>query len=187
MKIDRNDIRLINSSDLNKGNLREALRCLVVKDGYVASADGFMLAKRKALLDEKERELEVLLPASMVKNIKLRGDQTIDLVIEDNKATVNYSGLLEYEPKYQFNLCKEKYPDYQKLIKDVPTEKKAKIAVSVKLLKQLVKVLPDDGICRIGITDVDKPLEYSCDVDGRPIEGLIMPMYVDWGGFEWER
>lgn len=186
MKIDRNDIRLVNACESDKDSPREIMKCLSLKDGELVGADGFLLVKRQAVLDDGEKDIKALLPASMIKQIKPKADQQANLTIESGQATVDYQSMTEYEPKFIFKLVEGDYPAYDKIFESAKKEKKGVIALSVTLLKKLLKTMPDNGILRLGITEVLDPVEFNCDVDYRPITGLIMPMDVDWSDFKWQ-
>ena len=191
MKLDRFDLALVNAACKDDETARPMLQCLHFTKGRVEAADGFMLAVRDLDLQDGEEKPEALINTRMVKQIKPARRQDAILSIVDGKAKVDYlkddgtGEPAEFEPSISFATYGDgkSFPDTGQLW--ATAEKKAQIAVSVKLLKQLIACLPVDGILRIGITEPTSPLEFECPNMDRPIRGMIMPMYVEWAGHKW--
>lgn len=191
IKLDKYDIAMANAVGKEDGCSTLCNICL--KDGKLVAADGYMLIVRDAEIIEGERDSEILLPGSIIKTIRTTPKRQAELVCEDANLSVSYKNEvdlpIDYDPTLTFKHCNtdtSKYPDYLPLFpKD--TAKKAHIALGVGLLKRLISCLPEDGFLRMGITDDTSPLEFECVNPGRPIRGMIMPMGIDWEGFEWHR
>ena len=187
MKIDRYDLALVNATCGE--TTRPMLQCLHFTKGRVEAADGFMLVVRDLDLQEDEDKPEALINFKMIKKIKPERRQEIFLAITDSKATVNYrketGEPAEYEPSISFATYKDGklFPDTDQLW--TTAEKKTQIAVGVGLLKKLLAIMPNEGILRIGITEPTAPIEFVCSNMGRPIRGMLMPMFVDWGEHSW--
>ncbi len=190
MKLDKYDLAMVNAT--SKENSRPVLQTLHLTKGRIEVASGALLALRDLELSENEAPPEALLPVKAVKQIKTTQAQRTLLIVEEDIAKIIYQtrqgGTIEFEPTFSFKTFKQgTFPDIASLIQKVPTVKRVQTAISVNLLKKLVSILPDDGILRIGITEPEKEIEFSCEIMDRPIRGLIMPMYVAWGKFSWWR
>jgi hypothetical protein len=191
MKLDKYDLKLVNGC-AKEG--RPMLQNVCVRKGQLAVADGFILVLREADMkpEEKEQE-ELLLPASMLKQVKFQPSKKPELSLADGKVKVTYSNQkgnpLEFEPEVSFKPYTESkpFPNYTELLNESPIKKTAEIAVSVGLLKRILSMMPDDGILRLGINTVSTPLEFQCEGMDRPIRGLIMPMFIDWKAYKWQR
>lgn len=202
MKIDKWDIALTNGC-AKEGSSRPVLTNLCLRNGKLAAADGFMLVVRNAGLAEGENPPETMLPSTILKTIKPCHSVKVGRIIRKVSAELSINGRcevtyktdtgepVEYETSMSFKPGNPgTFPNYDQLFPKVQ-EKTAVIALSAKLLKQLVKCLPDDGIVRLGIINPTSPLEFHCtdpfsDSD-RPIYGLLMPIVVDWKEFKWTR
>ncbi len=78
------------------------------------------------------------------------------------------------------------YPQYLKLFNPSPLV--AQIAFNAKVLKKLLRTLPDDGTLQLRISGVDKAVEFqSTDPDGDiPIRGLIGTKPCLWENVTWK-
>ena len=190
MRLDKYDIGLVKGTTGGDSS-RPVLQCISLKEGKLAVADGFMAVVREADCDDGEKTLEVLLPNKMIEQVKADKNQHPILTVDGDRVTVTYETIgglpLEHNPNLSFGLQTGDFPNYALLLKDCPTDKKARIAISVKMLKRLVAMLPDDGIVKLGIIGETTALEFDCGNMDRPIRGLIMPMFVRWDEFEWYR
>jgi hypothetical protein len=199
MKLDKFDIALTNGCA--KEDSRPVLTNLCLRNGKLAAADGFMLVVRDADLAEGENPPETMLPAKILKTIKPGHSVKVGRVNRKVSAELTINGRcevsyktetgepVEYETSMSFKPSNPgTFPNYNQLFPK-GQEKTAVTAVSVRLLKQLVKCLPDDGIVRLGIVNPTSPLEFHCTdtFSERPIYGMLMPMYVDWSTFRWPR
>jgi len=193
MKLDKYDIAMVNGACKDDEAARPMLQCLHFTKGRVEAADGFMLAVRDLDLKDGEEKPEALINTRMLKQIKPARRQEAILSISDGKAKVSYQKddgtgePAEFEPSMSFATFGDgkSFPDTDQLWASV--EKKAQIAVSVNLLRKLLVCLPADGILRIGVTEPAAPLEFECSHMDRPIRGMLMPMFVDWNDFHWQR
>lgn len=168
-------------------------------------ADGFMLVIKQ--LPSPEMDLgesiddgisEVNVPADALKACKgdkvdlqtiesLRQVPTAELLKSD--ATVSMSKIVARmtgEFVIEADAIQGTYPDYTKLFGSSPL--KGQIAINTRLLKRMLKTLPDDEILRIRVSEPDRPIEIQCsDPDGDiPIRGLIMPLNCNWNDVVWK-
>jgi len=190
MKLDRYDIALVNGTSKNDSS--PILQNVHLNKGILEAADGFMLTRREADVTPEEKEITTLLPATILGTIKSSPKKQVVLTVVADELQVQYQNEngepIDFNPTLSFHPgdTTKAYPKLTQLFpKD--TTKKAHIAIGVGLLKRLLACLPDEGHLRIGITEIDKPLEFECSNMDRPIRGLVMPMFVDWQDFKWHR
>ena len=195
MKIDKYDVALGNAAA--QDDSRPALTQICFKDGTLAATNGFMLVCRKADIEDGDGfDGEVLIPAKMVKNIKSTPKKPAKMTVKDKAITATYydkSGM-EVDPKLQFKADLDAtFPDASQLF---PKGKKHyQCALGIGLLRQLLACLPKDGTLRLGFLEGGgMPMEFKvsgnvpADYDSdRPIYGMILPMFVQWDGDEWQK
>lgn len=194
IKLDKYDLKLVN--DAAKMESRPILNNICLRKGEFSSADGFMLITRDADIVEGEVNNDVMIPAEIIKEIKINPDKQAELEIEGDILSVSYKNKYNCEKQFSPTLVFKPFtdgvfPNYSALFPE-DTEKKAVIALSVDLLKKALDTMPNDGILRIGIpkhndTDLSGPVEFECSNMDRPIRGMLMPMYVEWKSFKWHR
>ncbi len=181
------------------------LQGVYINEKEVVVADGFLLVVKQ--LQPKEMELdpvvddgikEVNVPADALKACK--GDeimlQTIEAVrsipseeLLSHGATVTKTKTVARMDGPDFSIevdaIEGKYPDYKGMFNPSPLV--AQVALNTKLLKKLLKTLPDGAIMQLRISNPDKPVEFQCqDDDGDlPIRGVIMPMAITWEHTRW--
>ena len=191
MKLDRYDIAMANGA--SKEDPHPILQNMHLTKGRIEVADGFIILTRELDLEEGEEKPETLLPARMVKGIESGQKQQALLKTDGEKAVVTYQDevgrAVEFEPALSFKTSGDgkSFPDISQHFDRCGTKKKAHIAVNVGLLKKMLACLPDTGHLRLGITELDKPLEFECSNMDRPIRSMLMPMIIDWEGFKWKR
>jgi len=182
---------------------RPVLTQICFRDGKLAAANGFMLVCRKADTepDDGFTGEQVLIPAKMAKQVKPTAKKPAKLTTKDEEITATYLERGEpIDPKLQFKAdLNAEFPKYEQLF---PKGKKHfQYAISISLLRQLLSCLPRDGILRLGFQPhkedgTPQAMEFlitggNCtdqayDFD-RPIYGMLMPMYAQWDGKEWQR
>jgi hypothetical protein len=178
-----------------KSESRPILENVLLRNGRLVAADGFMLVTKKADLQEGEKlgqDEEVLIPARMLEYLKPgRGDH-VELELEESGslyAVIRNDNGDAKDPSYHFLPGRggdaKKYPDYENIT--LPRgEKQAVVAVGAKLLRKFLSCLPDDGVLRIGIIDSRSPVEFSiADGSGGLYRGVIMPMFTQWDEVRW--
>lgn len=190
MKLDRYDIALVNGTSKNDSS--PILQNVHLNKGILEAADGFMLARREADVTPKEKEITTFIPTKILKTIRGTSKKQAILTLGAEELQVQYQDKvgksIDFNPtlKFQAGDTTRTYPELTQLFpKD--TTKKAHIAIGVGLLKRLLACLPDEGHLRIGITEIDKPMEFECSNMDRPIRGLVMPIFMDWQDFKWHR
>jgi len=195
VKIDKYDMALANAAATDKGG--SVLTQICIKDGKLVAADGFMLVCRKADIEEGDGFAEqVLVPVKQVKNIKPTAKYPAKMTIKGKKITATYYNKLgvRIDPELQFKAgINDTFPDVAQLF---PKGKKYyQYALGIGLLRKFLSCLPKDGILRLGFMESSfspmefcvsgkVPKDYDCK---RPIYGMIMPMFVNWEGDEWQR
>ena len=157
-------------------------------DGILVAVDGFMLVTRKADMEEGEVLTNALLPAKMLQQVKPTPKRLAKLSQDGKKSTVSYVDVMDRpvddDPEFRFTTQDATpFPKYPGLFPG--PDKKARVAISVSLLRRLLSTMPDDGILRVGVMGERDPIEFSVENMDRPISGAIMPMYVDWSQTHW--
>jgi len=201
MKLDKYDIALANAA-ADEESL-PVLTQICYKDGKLAAADGCMLICREADVERNDgfTDEQVLIPAKMAKQVKPTAKKPVKLTIKDKEITATYlkfdlEGEHPIDPKLQFKAdLNAEFPKYEQLF---PKGKKYyQYAISISLLRQLLTCLPKDGTLKMGFgKQSSDPMEFRVGTAGmndqaydydRPIYGMLMPMFVDWDGDEWQR
>lgn len=164
-------------------------------------ADGFMLVIKKLQLHEMSFEVaaddginSVVIPSDALKACK--GEEITLQTIEAMKPPIG--GLMASEQpgtkvvvrmdgadfSVEADSIEGTYPDYKHLLSSPFV---GQIAISTKLIKKVLRTLPDDGMLQLRFSEPDKPIEFQCsDTDGDlPIRGLIMPMSISWLHTQW--
>ncbi len=179
------------------------LRGVLIKEREAIAADGFMLIIKQ--LPSPEMDLdgkqvddgikEIVIPADAIRACK--GDDVQLSCMEVQKAPL--SQLEAITDKYkkvarldgldfsvEADAIEGEFPKYPNLFS--PTPLVAQVAFSSKVLKKLLKALPDDGVIQLRISDPDKTVEFQAsDPDGDiPIRGIIMPMACLWDKVTWK-
>jgi hypothetical protein len=169
-------------------------------------ADGFMLVIKRLPSPEMKLMEElpddgiqsVIVPADALKACKgekvelqtiecLREIASIELLKADATVSVNkiVARMTGGDFVVEADAIQGTYPDWSNLF--TPSSIRAQIAVNTKILKKLLKTLPDDSMLRLRVSDSDKPIEFQCiDPDGDiPINGLVMPLNANWLDVQW--
>jgi len=206
MKLDKYDIAIAKACATDG---RPSLQHVAIRSGELVAANGFLLVTRKADLDEGEQVPDAMIPASIFGSVSApvtvkprKGKilpappkKTPNLEISDKQGILTYQDRkgekLENEPEVHFKLgLGLSFPNHQQLF---PKGAKVfQIAVSVAMLQKVLSTMPPNGILRMGFTanlagerPTPAPIEFSCDFGERPIEAVLMPMFVDWSDFKW--
>lgn len=185
---------------------RPLLQGVYITEKEAVVADGFLLVIK--VLQPQEMQLEkvaddgireVNIPANALKACK--GDEVMLQTIEVMRhipsaellradATVTTTKVVARLDGADFSVeadaIEGEYPRYVKLF--APSPLVGQVAVSTKVLKKLLRTLPDDSFMQLRISLPDKPIEFQCqDEDGDlPIRGMIMPMNVMWEHTKWK-
>lgn len=142
---------------------------------------------------------QVVIPADAIKACKgetvimqtiesLKSAPSIELL--NDKATTPITKIVARMTGDDFNVEADSidgnYPDYTNMFGETPLI--GQIAINTKLLKKLIKVLPDESMLILRISDVDKAIEFQCsDPDGDiPIRGIVMPMSFSGLHTQWK-
>ncbi len=180
------------------------LRGVHITDKEAVVADGFLLVVKAVQSQEMELEKvvddgikEIIVPADALKACK--GDevqlQTIEAMrsipsgeLLGNKVTATkiVARLDGADFSVEADAIEGQYPEYEKLFKSSLLV--GQVAISTKVLKKLLRTLPDDSMMQLRISEPDKPIEFQCiDPDGDlPIRGAIMPMGCVWDFVKWK-
>lgn len=155
---------------------RPELRVVRIGNGCIVASDGYGMVR--APVDYSGEP--VCVPAHMMPN----GPCDIDLDGE-SLSVVTTDGIQETTHETV------KYPDADRAWAKVTKRKpKACIALNVALLRKMLRCIEakdgwqdSDGIVRLYIRRPSDAIEWRIGhVDEQPlVEGLIMPMFVDWG------
>jgi hypothetical protein len=159
---------------------RPVLMCLAVGKGWVAAADGFMLARMK----HEYKGDTVLIPASMMKHFTRCKDVTFNI----GPKTISASN-----GKYTIDrpVIGASFPDHELCVNGIvakPVE--AQIAMSDALFKRVLACVDgaDNHVMRLFVREPSEAMQITAKVepgehgDGEsvPIEVYVMPMFVDW-------
>ncbi len=189
MILDKYDIALtrICAKDDNKPVLQD----ISLRNGQLVACDGFTLAKRKAdTTSIQETTRELLLPSSILKQIKLDSNKQAMLVLPEEESTEFNITITRYgipiEPRLIFNSQNiGTFPNYSHLIEG-GLPKKAQVAISVSALKNILSMLPNDGVLQIGINEPTQAVEFYCKGGRleRDTQVFAMPLFTE---FTWPR
>jgi hypothetical protein len=185
---------------------RPILRGVHITNKEAAVADGWLLVIKP--LQPQEMSLEpvvddgidrVIVPADALKACK--GDevylQTIEAIRSIPSAELLSEGTTATTTKVvarmdgadfsvEADAIEGEFPNYEGLF--TPSPLVGQIAINTKLLKKLLRTLPDDAMMQLRISESDKPIEFQCaDDDGDlPIRGIVMPMHCTWEHTAWK-
>jgi hypothetical protein len=162
---------------------REALMCLAVGKGWVAAADGFVLARMK---HEYQGET-VLIPAAMMKHFTRCKDVVFTVGAKTIGASNGHYAVIVDRPV----IVGVPFPDHVTvatgLVKDKP---RAKIAMSTVLFKTVLACVDgaDSHVMRLFVRKPSEAMQITAKVapgdntDGESVavEVYAMPMFVDW-------
>jgi hypothetical protein len=190
VKLSKSDLKVANAAATEEN--RPSLYHVLLRDGKLVAADGFILVVKKANLDPKERLAkagEVLLPTKMMDALKPSGRETAEVILAgDGKLNAYVVGLnrLAKEPIFVFTQPRTEanFPAYE--TKAIPrNEKEAKVALNIVLLRKLLSALPQKGTLRIGVGKPTDPVEFAImGEDEEIVRAFQMPMFIDWDEFE---
>jgi hypothetical protein len=179
---------------------------VLITDTEAVVADGFMLVIKTLQVNEMDFDKmdddgikQVIIPGDALKACdgELIKMQTIESMVKrelgvlpmgaelsqvNTKIVVRLDGA---DFSVEVDATDGNYPDYKHLF--TPSALVGQFAVSTKVLKKLLRTLPDDSTLQFRISEPDKPLEFQCsDPDGDlPIRGLAMPMNMSWMQTKW--
>ena len=202
MKLDQFDPKIANGACPDSDTNRPVLNNVALRDGRLATADGFMLVVRDANIDNTDPLAiatktggQVLIPARIMRLLKPTATRQMELVsAEDGSITAKVKDEVGQiiEPTLNFTPTKlPNFPRYEELFP--PAQKKAEVAVDIKLLRKLLQCLPNNGVLRIGLREKNEPIEFyvshipDAENDDRPIRACLMPMMAQWTDFKWWR
>ncbi len=189
-------VRLLANGVASEKGSNPIMTGVLIKEREAVCADGFIVVIKQ--LPSPELDLEgkaiddgiksVIVPADAIKACK--GDDVALSCIEALNVPVSQlDGIIGNKTKIvarldgadfsvEVDAIQGEFPKIEKLF--VPSPLVAQVAFSTKVLKKLLKTLPDDSLLQLRISEPDKAVEIRCiDPDGDiPISGLIMPMHV---------
>jgi len=175
IKLTKDDLKIANAA--GEETTRPSLAQVHIQEGEIWAANGFLLVRKEVKTGGIEGER--YFPASIA---KVASDGEVEVEIAESTVRLSNS-------KYTIEI-----PISQKAGTFSPDdslslvgETKAVVALSLPLLRKMLKSLPDKGILRLKIAEVSQPVEFQAmDDDGRIATGLIMPMYTQWDTIEWK-
>ena len=186
MKLTKKELAIANGTS----KTRHVLTNVLLRNGILTAADGFMLVSMPAPAEEKDnipRDKDVFLPAAMFRKIKPenKGYAILEKTADGLFACSTYShgGFLRSPKEIFTEIVKEgTFPDFRELFAKTK-EKKAVVALSAGILRSVLDCLPADAQIRVGVAGPQDAVEIS--VPEYDIRGLIMPMFhtdpVKWG------
>ncbi len=182
------------------------LRGVHVTKKEAVVADGWMLVIKQLQPQEMQLEPiaddgieEVTIPADAIKACKgeelnlqtieaMKEIPSAELMGKDAKVTTTkiVARMDGADFSVEADAIEGKYPNYEGLF---PTSLFiGQFAVNTKLLKKMLRTLPDNEMLQFRVSEPDKPIEFQCiDVDGDlPIRGMFMPMGCSWEHTVWK-
>ncbi len=152
---------------------QDRLNCLAFGNGKVAAADGFMMVVSD---NQQAKGKTKLVPADKILKAP-KGD--MEIVTIGDKAILTVG-----DEATETELVDGTYPDYMSLFPEgLPM---AEVAVSTKLLRQLLSCLPKEGTLFLRIGSPSSPVEFI-HFDEEKIYGAFMPMSVGWADVHWQK
>lgn len=197
-------VRLLSNGVSSDKESNPITRGVKISEREAVVSDGFIIVIKQ--LPSPEMELdepsvddgvrEVIVPADAMKACK--GDVVTLTTMESLMAPVSQlDSLIGADKKIVARLdgadfsveadaIEGQYPDVERYF--TPSPVVTQLAFNQKVIKKLLKTLPDDGMLMMRISDPDRPVEFQCaDPDGGiPIRGLIMPAHVGWLNTTWK-
>ncbi len=189
-------VRLLANGTANDKDSSPIMRGVLITERQAVCADGYIVVIKQ--LPSPEMNLDgppiddgiktVVVPSDAIKACK--GDDVALSCVEVMKASLNQLDAIVGDKtkivarldgadfSVEADAIQGEFPKYEKLF--TPSPLIAQIAFSPRIMKKLLRTLPDDGVVRLRISAPDKAVELQCtDPDGDiPIRGLIMPMAV---------
>lgn len=159
-----------------KNRDRPELGYVRIGNGSIVAADGYGLVRAPVDYDGEP----VYVPAHMMPkgpcDVDIDGESLSVITVDGTQETTHEA---------------VKYPDADRAWKKVTKRKpKACVALNVALLRRMLRCIEAKdggsdtaGIIRFYVRGPSDAVEWRVqDAEGKPvIEGLIMPMFVDWG------
>ncbi len=197
-------VRLLANGVASEKDSSSIMTGVLVTEREAVCSDGFIVVIKQ--LPSPELELDgklvedgiksVIVPADAIKACK--GDDVALSCMEALNVPVSQlDGIIGNKTKIVVRLdganfsveadaIQGEFPKIEKLF--VPSPLIAQVAFSTKVLKKLLKTLPDDSLLQLRISEPGKAVEMRCvDPDGDiPISGLIMPMHTSELNIIWK-
>lgn len=172
IKLTKEDLRIANAANDEGG--RPALEQVHIREGKIFAADGFMLVEHE--VDIGKLEEPYYFPADLA---KIARNGHIEVEIEEGKVRLsNRDYTIEAKlPEVTFGL------DIDSLYTG---EAKAVTALSISVLRKLLKALPESGTLKLRIAEPHHPVEFQVSNDGRLTYGLVMPLLTSWDSIRWK-
>jgi hypothetical protein len=153
---------------------RPILGCVLIENGEVLGADGFMLVRRKI---ETHGRGSLLIPAKTIrsaskvlgKNLLLTSENNEDVTIVGQYGDELPQG--KVESKLELKSFEGNFPEYGKLYP--VSEPIGHIAFNPKLLKRICEVAENEAMIIFRVRKREEPVEFLA---GDDISGLVMPM-----------
>jgi len=179
------------------------LRGVLIKEREAIAADGFILIVKQ--LPSPEMDLdnnqvddgikEIVIPADAIRACKGDDVQLSCMEVQRNPLsqleaiTDRFKKVARLDgPDFsvEADAIEGEFPKYPNRFSPSPLV--AQIAFNSRVIKKLLKALPDDGIIQLRVSEPDKAVEFQCtDPDGDiPIRGIISPMVCLWDKVTWK-
>lgn len=169
---------------------RPILATLYIDAGYVVGCDGYKLARMP--LETPEDFEPYAIPMELLKEIKLPKGKALTVERSELELTLSYVDSFQSNRTVSGKVREGTYPDYKQLL-NLKGEPKGQIALSARILKELLASLPkassktENVILKLFPRDVSSSVAFQVTVgitgDGVGIEkmnGMIMPVFVKW-------
>jgi len=159
----------------SKSNPHPELCVAAIGKGYITAVDGFMLARAPVEYDGEY----IFVPATSLPrsecDVALE-DDSLTVVTKDGTAEEAHAPLAKYPATPEF---------WNKQTKRKP---KACVALDVAMLRKMLSCIKSRdggndrcGIVRLFVRKSSDPVEWRVeDGDDTVVEGLVMPMFVNW-------
>jgi len=207
MKINKEQRKIANGA-IND-NARPVLNQVVVRNGEIATVDGFMLISTKIEYDDNDnikRDEDLQMPSDIINKLNpntkgyvsiSQNDETLTATIYDNKKDKRNNKTSPKQRDLQYTFHKSNaghFPEYTQLYPI--SEKKFQCALSSQLLKKLLSCVPDKCMICFGFTNNKDSIEFQVMPENnlrtaieynKIAEGLLMPMSVDWEQIKWHK
>lgn len=192
MKISKDAMKVANATA--KEEYRPAYRQVLLRDGKLLAADGYMAAMTAVEVKEGDRicQEEVLLPKEIF-NLKPseKNRESVEVTLQPDGDTIEAKVIIDAaqhwkDPSLTFRRERHEYPPLERIIPRF--EKKARVCLNIELLRRALSCMPKQGNVYIGLGGEQEAVEFFYNnFADKPIRVIQMPMFVEPERFIWAK
>jgi len=173
MRITKDDLGVIEAA--SKEKVHPVLSCTRVEPGALVCTDGRILCRREIAMEEEGETFEPFqIEGRALKNAKgifAKNSMT------SLRAGVNGTATIQTDGGAQVQIKKEEgtvFPEYRRVF-PADREDAKTVLLDPALLSRLLKTFKGAETVKITINSPDVPMRLEAEIEGRKVEGLIMP------------